>query len=550
MPRSQLELWYCWLIDGQDGRLRSDQIFRFLQIDRGADSPLHYPEAIVARPEACKLIWGPEEKLYAARVQKMAEDAQLKPNWNDLPLARLQCVYDPFPEKVRAAMSNGCLPEYRTRDIVDLLFDMERFGPVHTRNIGCNETLNAYIHPSMSEEHIMRLLLGPPLHPAALMEDMDEHSNLALPTFIRYVKTTERFRHAASRTWRAGPFGVRWIVATLVHFAAAFSIYERLPQKLPTDRVEAFQACNFSRLKGALVAFGAWLFQTIRDSIAILKETFRGRAEAWRDAVVAAHLNDPDSSIGNESVTLNTHGVPRSRLTLRSCYEALQSQDPDLTLGQDSVQMQRLRRRVNTKVEASLELDEDELTDRDSTSGEEIEFPSDSGEDSDLGSHVKGEEASDISDLELGLFHSRVVSAGTSPGGGPRKWSEQPDRTEMSPAPLDQQVSPDDSQLIEPSWGPTMQEDDADNENDDAELSGRVLSGLSPRKHTPVGTPSKPKSRMVMEVVMNTPSKKSTMKGISHVNDAKGSAKVSHAESEVVVESADDVADDLSKPLP
>ncbi|KDN34030.1 hypothetical protein RSAG8_12880, partial [Rhizoctonia solani AG-8 WAC10335] len=50
MPRSQLELWYCWLIDGQDGRLRSDQIFHFLQIDCRADSPLQYPEAIVDMP--------------------------------------------------------------------------------------------------------------------------------------------------------------------------------------------------------------------------------------------------------------------------------------------------------------------------------------------------------------------------------------------------------------------------------------------------------------------------------------------------------------------
>ncbi|KEP45515.1 hypothetical protein V565_265370, partial [Rhizoctonia solani 123E] len=113
---------------------------------------------------------------------------------------------------------------------------------------------------------------------------------------------------------------------------------------------------------------------------------------------------------------MNTHGLLRSRSTLSTCYEELQAQDPDITMGKDSAPLRNLRKRVHKNAEALLELDEEELSDHDSTSGEEIEFPLDSGEDtsSDWGHPV--EKPDDGLDLELGLYHSRVITEGSLQG--------------------------------------------------------------------------------------------------------------------------------------
>ncbi|KAG8725938.1 hypothetical protein FRC11_001128, partial [Ceratobasidium sp. 423] len=326
----------------QSGRLHDEQVFRFCQVSIGRNKGfLDYPQPIRSCLDACNLVWSPEEKLYAKKVQNIAEDARNQTSWNDLPLARTHLVYTPFSDNVRHAMSKGCLPHYRTKEMVSLLFEMEKYGPVHTHDPACNEAYLAYIDPSMSDANLHRLLLGAPLRPAALLEDASDHAEFALPTFVRWVRTNERFRHRLSKTWRGGPDGVRWIVGTFVHFAAMFSVYEKWPRDLPNDRLDAFHACNFDRLQAALISLGSWLIESLKDSISILKKTFIERAQGWQDAVVTAHLADPDASIGNSSVALNTHGVPRSRHTLKECYEHLQSQDPDLTLGEDDIDLTR-----------------------------------------------------------------------------------------------------------------------------------------------------------------------------------------------------------------
>jgi hypothetical protein len=234
----------------------------------------------------------------------------------------------------------------------------------------------------MSEKNLLRLLIGAPLPAAALAEDAEEYPNYALPTFIHWVKTNQRFRHQASGTWRGGPDGVRWVIGVYIHFAAAFSMYTKRCNELPTDQLEAFDSCNFSRLQTALVDLGIWLIESLRETTSVLKQSFRERAQGWRGAVVSAHLADPEASIGNRSVSMNTHGVPRSRSTIQECYKLIQQDDPEATLGHDSQMLQHLRRCVNKRAEISMALDKSELSNRNSLSGEEIELSSNNNSES------------------------------------------------------------------------------------------------------------------------------------------------------------------------
>jgi hypothetical protein len=136
MSRVELEQWYSWVIDGQTNKLREEQVFRFAQVSQGRNKdPLDYPGAIKSRPSACNLVWSPQEKLYAIKVQDMAQESEHQTSWNDLPLARTHLVYRPFSEKVEFAMSRGCLPEYETAEMVLLLREMEDHGPAHVSEL-------------------------------------------------------------------------------------------------------------------------------------------------------------------------------------------------------------------------------------------------------------------------------------------------------------------------------------------------------------------------------------------------------------------------------
>ncbi|KAG8749756.1 hypothetical protein FRC11_011069, partial [Ceratobasidium sp. 423] len=88
MSKMELEMWYSWLLASQSGCLRNEQVFRFCWVSIGQNKGfLDYPQPIRSRPDVCNLVWSPEEKLYAKKVQNIAEDARNQTSWNDLPLA-------------------------------------------------------------------------------------------------------------------------------------------------------------------------------------------------------------------------------------------------------------------------------------------------------------------------------------------------------------------------------------------------------------------------------------------------------------------------------
>ncbi|KEP45479.1 hypothetical protein V565_269020, partial [Rhizoctonia solani 123E] len=132
MTRSEQELWYHWLISGQEGRLAPQQEFQFSVIDQHAGcNPLIYSEPIISCPKDCQLVWTPEEKMYALRLQKETEEGHSKQGWKELPLARLRLVFEPFTASMRTLISMGCLEEYQTGPLTTAAFDLERYGPIH-----------------------------------------------------------------------------------------------------------------------------------------------------------------------------------------------------------------------------------------------------------------------------------------------------------------------------------------------------------------------------------------------------------------------------------
>ncbi|KDN41895.1 hypothetical protein RSAG8_07112, partial [Rhizoctonia solani AG-8 WAC10335] len=373
MTRPEAEQWYQWLVSSQEGRLAPEQVFQFAVVEvRPGSDILVFSEPITTRPPRCQLVWTPEEKLYALRMDKEAEDAQSKPEWKELPLARSRMIYEPFEATMRALISTGCLDEYQTAAIATSVFEMERYGPIHTRDMLTHETSNAYMPEEMSDARLRALLVSRILPPKALQEEDPEYPLYALPTFIHFVKTSTRLRHRASGTWRGGPFGVRWIIAVYVHFASAFTIYELDASRIPSRLADAFDSINFRSMKSMLIKLGSWILEELQRTIAALKGTFQERASAWRTAVVRAYLAFGEDYMGNESVAIQTHGIPRRRTELRDCYTQLQNEDPELTMGPDDLQFQPAKRAIRRRA-----LVEEEMSDRDSNSGEEIEFPSD-----------------------------------------------------------------------------------------------------------------------------------------------------------------------------
>jgi hypothetical protein len=132
MSRAELERWYFWLINSQANKLQEEQNFCFAQVSQGQNKdPLNYPSAIKSRPSACNLVWSPQEKLYAIKVQGTSQETKNTTSWNNLPLAWTHLVYRPFSQKVEFAMSRGCLPEYETAEMVVLMREMEDHGPAH-----------------------------------------------------------------------------------------------------------------------------------------------------------------------------------------------------------------------------------------------------------------------------------------------------------------------------------------------------------------------------------------------------------------------------------
>ncbi|EUC58207.1 hypothetical protein RSOL_238670 [Rhizoctonia solani AG-3 Rhs1AP] len=504
MKRDELILWYQWILDGQEQRLEPAHFFQFTRLPQpNSQVVLQFPEPITSRPSTSNLSWTPEEKLYARRIQKSAEDALNDPAWKGLPLARLQEVYEPFSASMRTAMSTGCSEEFQPAVIVSLLFELERYGPVHTQDLSNREPLIAYLGSKLSDETLSELLLTQTLNPAALLADDPQHPDYSVPSYIRWVKLNTRLRHELSGTWRGGPDGARGIVAVYIHIANAFSMYQHCSDKMPSSLVKAFDKCDFERLHAQLVAFGNWLLASLQDTISKLKVTFSARAQAWKQAVVGQYLTRSMAHTGHSSLSRDTHGLPHSTNKLSQSYKALQASNPDITMGLDNQEFQKVKKRIRARASEI----EEELSDRDSTSAEEIVLPESdemSGSDNErellsprsLGdygqSHPEKEPHLEVNNLTI-IARLDNVSI-TRSGQAGSSMSARKLRSRSKSRSLDES----EFRLPASTGFETHEESSADEGN----LTNTILTDISPMKLHPV------KPRMRMEVVIPTTRKR------------------------------------------
>ncbi|KAG8763026.1 hypothetical protein FRC11_006401 [Ceratobasidium sp. 423] len=509
MTKEELEAWYRWITAGQDGRLRDDQVFQFSLVQRGKNlEVLRYSGLQKSQPKDSQLKWAASEKQYAYKVQKAAEDKLSKTEWLGLPLARLYCVYEPFDERTRELITAGLPPDYKAKTLVDLISRMEGLGPIHTTDPQCTETLSAYMNAELAEAQIKALIFGQAFYVHSMGED-----NRTLPTCF------------------------------IGHLAL---IYRDYPSKLSTDCVKALDACNFQRLQASLLSFADWFVSSLESTVTRLRVTFRERAHAWKEAVVNSGLTDPDDNIGHESVSLDTHGIPRGRGILRACYEQLQEQDPDITIGQDNNEFLQANRRAKRRATAMFDGDEDELSDRDSLSAESIELPPDDTDEDNTGEDDTDEDfredslagptaaipsgwdgrrnyaddalptydtldsavGPDVNESLIGVLADRNVSKEISIVEHPTEEPMGGRMTHMSEA------------EPEPSWasGTTFPASD-----DEAEpLPACVLQNVSPLRLRAAEAPQKSSRKLRMEVVIPTPRKQviSTPQGSTGRSDS------------------------------
>lgn len=127
--RQQLTVWYLFIIAGQQGTMPHTSIFQFRRVNHEHGSP-EYQELQMARPECCRLTWGPEEKLYVIKLHRAGQPNQTK-NWHGLPLARTSSIYEPYNATTRSAFRDLTLNQIDMSTLASAVAELERKGPVH-----------------------------------------------------------------------------------------------------------------------------------------------------------------------------------------------------------------------------------------------------------------------------------------------------------------------------------------------------------------------------------------------------------------------------------
>ncbi|KDN34991.1 hypothetical protein RSAG8_11965, partial [Rhizoctonia solani AG-8 WAC10335] len=480
MNREELILWYQWILDGQERHLRPDQVFQFSRLPQPDNEVvLTFPEPITTRPSTSNLTWTVEEKLYA---------------WTP------------------TGKGKGGLPTVFW-GIVSLTFDLECYGPIHTRDLSNSEPLIPYLGLDQDDTSLKALLLTQTLPTAALLEDDPHHPDFSISTYIHWAKTNTRLRHSNSSTWQGGPDGVRGLIAVYIHISNAFSMYEHCLDRVPSSLVKAFDGCNFDRLKNQLVAFGGWLLHSLQESIATLKLSFPSQAQAWKNAVVGQYLTRSTRHTGDESLRWDTHGIPHGLDVLTRCYEDLQESSPNITMGPDNLEF---RAAMPKRRSRAVRL-EDELSNRDSTSVEEISLPgsddmSDSGnEEENYSQSVKGSFRVPLSatgDDSQALHENNLTIIAQAQNVTDQTFGVEEEL--HSPSVEDRRSAASLKHLEGSVDAPTFHIEGEENESDesDSNMTNTILTDISPIKLPVARLLSQPRPHMRMEVVINMPCKR------------------------------------------
>jgi hypothetical protein len=131
-PRAQLNEFYRHVLAGQRSEIPESNMIQFRNVNSIiGTSTYEYREFCNTRPPACALSWGPDEKLYAIRLESEKNGGLLSKTWNGLPMARTQGIYQSFDASLALAVRNISTPVVNLSLMITLLGDFERKGPVH-----------------------------------------------------------------------------------------------------------------------------------------------------------------------------------------------------------------------------------------------------------------------------------------------------------------------------------------------------------------------------------------------------------------------------------
>lgn len=140
------------------------------------------------------------------------------------------------------------------------------------------------------------------------------------------MKTSTRFLHLPTGTWRGGPTGVRWNVAIVCNLVTSMTLID-LKHQVPTEIQRLYTKEKHEGLWQQVTVLASWLSRSLQKSIEVLSGTFENRSDAWKQAVLSQHQRirqSPAARSGSSTPGPDpTFGLPTNPTELHAYAEKL-----------------------------------------------------------------------------------------------------------------------------------------------------------------------------------------------------------------------------------
>ncbi|KAF8594276.1 hypothetical protein BDV93DRAFT_565599 [Ceratobasidium sp. AG-I] len=300
-----------------------------------------YETFCASRHPHAVLDWTPESKLYARYVDTKLDAKTNLRAWKSLPLARTQGIYTAISPADVTDLAVLSKRNVNLTELAELINKLEGYGPAHLEDPALiQDTLNAHFPESLPDARFQDMLNNTWAPVALFDEDHEDYDSYALSTLAHWIKTSTRFRHVPTGTWRGGPHGVRWNLAALTCIVSSLTaVNYRI--KVPAEIQRVAKPDTQERLWRQASQVANWLIRSVQQSIDNLSKTFDQRAQAWQAAVLAEYYNqqlNPLRSTGARSTPVadSTSGVPTDPTEIHAYAQNLiqagvqvPQQDPD-----------------------------------------------------------------------------------------------------------------------------------------------------------------------------------------------------------------------------
>ncbi|KAF8600743.1 hypothetical protein BDV93DRAFT_510606 [Ceratobasidium sp. AG-I] len=253
--------------------------------------------------------------------------------WKSLPLARTEGIYvSVLPADVDdlKLLSKHAV---NLTDLANLVNKLEEYGPAHQLKMQLEDPaliqdgLNAHF-PNQLDDSSFQSLMSNTWAPVTFFDANDkDYNSYALSTLAHWIKTSTRFRHVPTGTWRGGPQGVQWNLAALACIVLSLTAVDycvEVPPKI--QRVSSPEIQERLWQQAGLVA--QWLSRSLQQSIETLAKTFDQRARAWQAGVLAEYYNQQSNplrfaSARSTPVADSTSGLPTETAEIHAYAQKL-----------------------------------------------------------------------------------------------------------------------------------------------------------------------------------------------------------------------------------